>query len=89
MIDWQHPVLRQPGVIGEQVEQEAVVLLPESGSVIVLNEVGRVIWELIDGQRTPAELTAAVVAQYEVTTEQAQADVQAFLADLRTRGAIR
>ncbi|MFV9506625.1 MAG: PqqD family protein [Oscillochloridaceae bacterium umkhey_bin13] len=89
MSEWDSPIRRQPGVIGEQVEQEAVLLLPEVGSVIVLNEVGRVIWELIDGQRNPAALVAALVDQYEVTPDVAQADVQAFLADLRVCGAIR
>lgn len=85
----QYPVVRRPGVIGERIEQEAVLLLPEAGQVLVLNELGWTIWELLDGQRGPAELTAAIAAEYDVSESQAQADLEAFLAELRARGALK
>jgi len=54
-----------------------------------LNEVGARIWELIDGDRTEAELCAVVADEFEVDKSTAAADVSGFLMALRDVDAIK
>jgi hypothetical protein len=88
MLDRSKPLVRHPEVVGEVVDGEAVLLLPHTGSVVVLNEVGRTIWELLDGTRPLDEIVAQVVAEYEVGLAQAQSDTTGFLDSLLARGLV-
>ena len=56
--------------------------------MITLNETGAVLWERLETEQTVESLTAAITETYEVTREQAQADVLAFLNKLRPTGAL-
>ncbi len=77
-----------PDVVSRLIDGEAVLVHPGQGVVRVLNQVGAYLWELTDGERSAADLAAALVAEYEVDPARAQADVLAFLADLAERGVI-
>jgi hypothetical protein len=81
-----HPPARHPAVVHELIDDEAVLLLPNTATVLVLNEVGYAIWQLLDGARTPEAIAAALADSYEVSAEQARADTLAFLEQLRSRG---
>ena len=76
------------GVISRMMDGEAVLVHPGQGRVRVLNPVGARLWELADGGRDIAALAAALVAEYDVSPERAEADVLAFCADLVRRGAM-
>ncbi len=76
-----YPVLH-PQVAARIIDGEAVIVLPESSQVNVLNEVGSCIWKLIDGTRSVGEITEAIVAEYDVTAEQAERDVNEFIQEL-------
>ena len=76
-----YPVFH-PQVAARIIDGEAVIVLPESGQVNVLNEVGSRIWELIDGTRSVGEITEIIVAEYDVTAEQAERDVEEFIQEL-------
>lgn len=86
--------LIKPGVIsrmiepGDKTEREALILLPEQGQVKVINEVGAVIWSLVDGQRDVAQIASLIHQEYQVQLEHAQADVLEFLRDLESREVI-
>jgi coenzyme PQQ biosynthesis protein PqqD len=71
-----------PQVAARIIDGEAVIVLPESSQVNVLNEVGSHIWELIDGTRSVGEITKMIVAEYDVTAEQAERDVEEFTQEL-------
>jgi len=88
MLTLTHCPVQAPGVISRQVEDEAVIVLPVKGEVKVINDVGAYIWALSNGERPIGEIIAAVCAQYQVETEQAQADVLAFIESLVERGAL-
>lgn len=60
----------------------------EFSGMITLNETGAVLWELLETEQTVASLTAGITEQYEVTAQQAEADVLAFLNKLRPTGAL-
>lgn len=88
MIDWTRPLARHPGVIEEVVEDEVVLLMPHAGAVLVLNDVGRAVWGLVDGRRTAEAIAAQICVEYEVEPEQAHADTIVFLQDLIARGLV-
>jgi hypothetical protein len=71
-----------PQTAARLVDGQAVVILADSGLVNVLNEVGSRVWELADGQHTAAQIVGAIVSEYEVSREEAESDVMAFLQHL-------
>lgn len=54
----------------------------EFPGMLTLNESGRFLWELLETEQTVETLTQALTQRYEVTAEQAAADVQKFLEPL-------
>lgn len=75
----------QPGIVGQILNDEAVLLIPGKGEVKVLNAVGARIWSLADGTRTIAQIAAVIAAEYTVERAQAEADTLAFVAELAQR----
>jgi hypothetical protein len=75
-------------VQGRQLENEAVLVLPERGEVKVLNEVGARLWALTDGRHTVREMAATVCAEYHVEPSVAEADTLEFLSQLAAKGLI-
>jgi hypothetical protein len=71
-----------PQVATRTVDESAVIVMADSGEVTVLNAVGTRVWELADGSRSIADIIAAIEAEYQVTSEQAQQDVTTFLQSL-------
>jgi hypothetical protein len=60
----------------------------EVDSIYTLNEVGALVWELLDGQTPLGDIRAAIVQEFEVGPEDAEADLLAFLQQLAIVGAI-
>ena len=59
--------------------------------IIKLNETGAFLWELLKSERTPEELTEALLAEYDIDRETAAVDVETFVerlsrAELLDRG---
>jgi hypothetical protein len=71
-----------PDVIGQLVEGEAVLVLPQRGEAKVLNSVAAIIWHMADGTRSVRDIAAAICAEYDVEREQAEADALAFVSEL-------
>jgi hypothetical protein len=57
--------------------------------VFTLNELGAMIWQLINGQTTTRELAEAVRNKYDVRAAEAEKDVVDFLQSLEDAGLIR
>jgi len=57
--------------------------------VFTLNEVGALIWRLIDGRTTALELADAVRKEYDVEAAEAEKDVADFLRSLEDAGLIK
>jgi hypothetical protein len=77
--------VREHGIVGQVVDNEAVLVLPEKGEIKVLNEVGARIWELLDGMRSIREIAAALHAEYDVALAQAEGDTLDFITELASR----
>ena len=71
-----------PQVASRIVDGEALIVLADSGEVIVLNRVGSRLWELMDGSRSVGEIVEAIVTEFDTTQEQAEQDVGAFIREL-------
>ncbi len=67
--------------------QYVVVALGEASrsfnGIIRLNETGRLLWEQLSAEKTEQQLCEALLAEYDVTPQQAQADVSEFVQTLK------
>lgn len=55
----------------------------DSNGLFVLNELGAFIWEKLPKAETEEEICRAILAEYEVTPEEAAKDLADFLGKLR------
>ena len=55
----------------------------DSNGLFALNELGAFIWELLPRVETEEEICEAVLAEYEVTREEAAADIAEFMNALK------
>ena len=65
-----------------EVAEEAVILDINSGIYYGLNEVGVDIWQWLQQPRTESDLLKLVLSEYEVSSEQARADIQSVLKEM-------
>lgn len=81
-------VSRQGDWLSAKVGDELVMMSAEKGNYIGLSEVGARIWELIE---TPQEIDAVLARlqqEYDVAPDACRAEVDTFLQELNTHGAI-
>ena len=57
-------------------------------SVMTLNKTGAMLWKHLEGGCTQAALVEALLAEYDISEEQAQADVEEFIAALQQNGCL-
>ena len=73
---------------------DSLVLVPVGAAterfpgMITLNETGKLLWEALETEQTVETLTAKLLEEYDVTREQAQTDVEAFVNKLTVVGAV-
>jgi hypothetical protein len=83
---------KNPNVASRMAVDEVVLaLVRENLEVVplgVLSGTGAYIWELIDGQKCVRDLRDQLVAEFEISAEQAQADLVEFLQSLVRMGAV-
>jgi len=77
--------IQNPTIINRVVDNEAVLVAPKSSKVTVINEVGAVIWNSIDGQRDVKQICAEILAQYEADPQVVEAEALQFLSNLLER----
>lgn len=79
---------KHPGAAYRLYEGKATVVLLERAEVKVVNEVGSLVWDRIDGRRTLADLIQLVIDEFEVDPDQARRDVLEFVESLRENGMV-
>lgn len=67
---------------------EVIVIDLEKSVFYSLNPVGSLIWQCCDGQTAVAQIVDRIVDEFEVDPATAEADCQAWLADLTQQGII-
>jgi Coenzyme PQQ synthesis protein D (PqqD) len=75
-------LVRNPRLSWRVLEDEAVILYPEEGTLHRLNVTGTQVWEQLDGT-TPLSLIAkSLTTEFEVTIEDAERDLRTLAAEL-------
>ncbi len=70
------------------VDDEEVILDTEEGVYYGLNPVGAHVWELLHEPVTVSDIVDSITEQYDVSRDRCEADVRAFVADLRDAGLV-
>jgi hypothetical protein len=88
------PAVRRVPDVAERAFAGEIILVPirtdprQKVSVLTLNEVGTFIWAALREEQTVRSLAVAISEAFEVSVEQATADVMPFLQQLRSRGLV-
>ena len=78
---------RHPDTAFREVGDEGgLVVLPGRSEVKVLNPVGIKIFSLLDGEHSTEHIIHSVMQDFDITEEQAAADLRAFLEELDAHG---
>ncbi len=80
--------LPHPQVAARVLDDQAIVVLADSGEITLFNPVGTRVWELSDGTRSVQQIAEQIVAEYGVTLPVALQDVTEFLQSLLDAQAI-
>jgi hypothetical protein len=75
-------------IAGETIIVPITGCVGDLESVFVLNEVGTLIWGLVDGRADVQQIVETVCRAYDVAPEEAGRDVGDFLASLQAAGVI-
>ena len=83
-------VRRNPQVVARELAPPAgaVLLHLDTGAYHGLNRVGLIVWELIDGARSVADLVSGVRERIADTPAQVDEDVRAFVEGVLDRGLV-
>ena len=85
---------QDPSIVSREIAGE-VILVPirnnvgDLESIYTLNETAARIWALLDGDHTLADVRDAIVTEFEVEADEAEADLMEFIERLEGVGAIR
>ncbi|HEY2120562.1 MAG TPA: PqqD family protein [Candidatus Acidoferrum sp.] len=79
--------IRNREVVSRQIEGELVIVPIRRGvgdlnSLYTLNSVGSILWEFMTEGHTVQEMVNRICDEFEVTSMQAQADIQEFLGSM-------
>ena len=74
--------------VSSDLAGETVVLSMQSAMYYGMDAVGSRIWELVRDPIQVASIVDAIVDEYDVDRDQAEADVRVFLTDLAAKGLI-
>jgi hypothetical protein len=82
-----------PNIVSRLIAGE-MILVPirknvgDMESIYTLNETAARIWELIDGQRSTAEVLQQMVSEFDIDPAEAESDLLVLLHDLLELGAL-
>lgn len=72
----------------QEVEDEIFAITPDDGMLHNINEMGSLIWNLINGRRRIADIEVKLLSEYEVDTLTLQKDLFTFFNKLHQKGLI-
>jgi hypothetical protein len=81
-------VKRKTQLPWRRIDGEGVVLSTTKDEAHILNETALLIWEMLDGRHTIAEMAERVASEYSVPKKSALADVNQFVRALRSKDLI-
>lgn len=72
-------ILQQVESNVNNISSETVLIFPERGQIKVINETGRMIWDLIDGKSSIGVIVDQIEKNYSIPRSQAEIDVLSFI----------
>lgn len=78
-------------IVAREIEGELIIVPLTSGigdmddDLYTFNATGRAVWDLLDGNRTIAEIVRLLQAAYDAPFERIESDVKGLLAELHRR----
>jgi len=80
---------RSPNVLYDLLDERAVLIDAQGTELITLNRVGTVVWQALDGERSPVQIADELAGLFEdVDRRRISTDVEAFLDELRRLGLV-
>ncbi len=73
---------RSDEMVWRAIDNEIVILTADGRSIHTLNRMGSAIWELCDGTRNFGEIISLICERFDVSFEEAHADIIEFAAQL-------
>ncbi len=70
------------GITSKLFEGEAIIVNLSTGVYYSMEKVGAMIWQMIEEGCSLQEITAAITARYDVSSEQTQADAERLIREL-------
>jgi len=94
MTDLEQCYCKNESFVFRRIENETILVpikdnVGDMGSIYSLNEIGAFIWEQLDGQHKLKSVKGKIVDEYEVSPQEAEADLKAFVTDLIEIEAVR
>ncbi len=85
---------KDPNMVFRKIEDEMILVpirqsVADLGNIYVLNELGGRIWELMNGERTLADVRDILLDEYDVMPDVLEADLLAFVQQLEAAGSIK
>ena len=85
---------RDPNVVTREIAGERILVpirkqAADMAAIYVLNETGARIWNLLDGQRSLADIGEILVREYSVDSHTVLADIVEIIDQLRDLGMLR
>jgi hypothetical protein len=84
---------RNEDIVFRKIEEEYILVPIRSNvgdleSLFILNGTGARVWELLDGKRTLEEIKSAVLDEYDISSEEAEADIKEYITALGEIGTV-
>ena len=73
----------------QEIDEETIILDSETQEYFSINEIGKVIWSLIEEKKNLEEIKAEMLDMYEVPEEQIEKDLLNFIQALEQKGLIK
>ena len=74
--------INEEEVAATVMDGEAIMINLSNGIYYSMDKVGGLIWEMIEGRHSLGEMVTAITARYDVSLNQAQADIERLAAEL-------
>lgn len=86
--------IKETEIVARNIAGQTIVVPVKSrvgdlDSIYTLNEIGTMIWDLLDGGRPAKEMVDALTEEYDVEAAEAKKDVFDFLGSLEEAGLIK
>lgn len=78
--------VKPDAIVWQRVDEEIVYLDLQSSKYLSVNAAGAALWDQLLAGVSREELVARLAEQFALTADRAEADVDAFLAELDRRG---